>query len=382
MHGIAIRSRPLSRRHALRLGLAGGAALAAGARVSAPARARQATPVPGEEAVKVVGDVVDFRLGPDGRWEGAFGSVTLKLHPGYFDGQDAWFIRTDASDAEFAAAEGLVHVPLLRNALDVPGGFADIYLFAGGTDDQRPVLSTAPGRDDFTPAFRVHRVTLTGEPERLDSVAAITAAEQAGTAAIEPTDIVVNYPLVTWPDGGLPVDDELTEYLGTGPLIEEPDTEAGTVTFKLHQCYPGSRYFVTDTSAAPMAPMMGVVGSPPTQKLSEAKATAPIYVFGNGLKGPGAMGFQPAIFNSTAGDPAWSPFWDHVTVVWKEPARATLLTSEADVKARAEAGEVDLFNGTPDTHPNGFVVNCPSPVLAPPDYDPAQFAAAGGTPAP
>lgn len=55
---------------------------------------------------------------------------------------------------------------------------------------------------------------------------------------------------------------------------------------------------VTDTSAAPMAPMMSVAASPPTQALTEIRATDKIWVFGNGLKGSGVMGFQPAIFGS------------------------------------------------------------------------------------
>ncbi len=365
----------VTRRQVTRLGLGFGVGTAVGAahlpRVLR-ASAQEVTPAAGE-AVVVVGDVVDFQLDPDGRWEGAFGSVTMTLHRALVDGGEAWFVRTDASDEAFATEQGLVYVPLLQNALDVEGASASIYLFAQGAEGQAAVISTAPGRDDFTPLFRVHNVTFTGQPELLDSVDAITAAEQAGTVTVEQTDVLVNHPLVAWPDGGLPVDPELTEYLGGGPLIEEPDTAGGTVMFKLHQCYPGCRYFLTDTAAAPMAPMMGVAASPPTQQLSEAKATAPIYVFGNGPAGPGPMGGQPSIFNSTAGDPIWSPFWDHITVVWKDPAAAEVLTSEADVQARADAGEVDLFNGTPDTHPTGFVVNCPSPVLAAVTYDPSQF---------
>ena len=35
--------------------------------------------------------------------------------------------------------------------------------------------------------------------------------------------------------------------------------------------------------------------------------------------GPGAMGFQPGIFREKAGEPAWSPLWDHFTVVWNDP---------------------------------------------------------------
>ncbi len=365
---------PLTRRTMLAAGVGFGAA--AISRNIPLAHAQESTPQSTAEAQAIVGDVVDFTLTPEDRWEGPFSSVTLKLHQAWFDGGDAWFIRTDASDAAFARAEGLVHVPLLGNALEAEGSYARLYRFDGGVEGQRPVLSTVPGGDDFTSAFRLHDVTFTGEPELLDSVAAIMEAAAAGTVAVAETDIIVNYPLVVWPDGGLAADPDLVQPLGPGPLIEEPDLTNGTVTFKLHQCYPGSRYIATDTSAVPMAPMMGVVGSGPTQLLIDVGATAPIYVFGNGLPGPGPMGFQPSIFNVSAGDPAWSPFWEHFTVVWTDESTARVLTSETEVLAAVEAGELELFNGTPDTHPEGFVVNCPSPVLAPNPYNPAQFTAA------
>lgn len=326
-----------------------------------------------EDARAIVDDVVDFTLTPDDRWDGPFGSVTLQLHPGWFDGGEVWFIRTDASDQDFAAAEGLVYVPLLRNALQADGSYATLYRIADGAGEQLPVITTVPGRDDFTSAFQIVDVEFNDEPVLLDSAAAIEDAAAAGSVSLAPTGVIVNYPLVIWPDGGLPVDPDLTETLGGGPLIEAPDLELRHVTFKLHQCYPGSRYIATDTSAALMAPMMGVVASAPTSQLIEVNATAPIYVFGNGLPGPGPMGFQPSIFNASAGDVVWSPFWEHFTVLWADPDQATLLKSEAEVQAAVEAGDLELFNGTPDTHPDGFVVNCPSPVLALNSYDPDQF---------
>ena len=368
----------VSRRVVLGVGVGLGAAMVL-QRIPA-VRAQEGTPDSGEEAMAIVGDVVEFTLTPDGRWEGPFSSVTLKLHPGWFNGGDAWFIRTDASDQAFAEAEGLVYVPLLKNALEAEGSYATLYRFADGAEGQRPVLSTVPTEENFTSAFQVVDVAFEGEPELLDSATAIEEAAAAGTVTLTPTGVIVNYPLVVWPDGGLAADPDLVIPLGAGPLIEAPDLENGLVTFKLHQCYPGSRYIATDTSAVPMAPMMGVVGSAPTQALIEVNATAPIYVFGNGLPGPGPMGFQPSVFNAKAGDVIWSPFWDHFVVMWKDPEQATVLTSEAEIMAAVEAGTVELFTGTPDTHPDGFVVNCPSPVLAPNPYDPAQFATAA-TPA-
>lgn len=365
----------MTRRQALgrTAGVALGMSLAtAHLRLARPTAAQDATPEASEPQM-IVGDVTDFTLGADGRWAGHFGSVTLKLHPGFYDGGDAWFIRTDASDLAFAEANGLVYVPLLKNALNAPGSFGKIYLFDQGVEQQRPVVNTVPGQTTFTPAFQVHQVAFPGDAVLLDSEQAITDAVAVGTAAVEATEIVVNYPLVLWPEGGLPVDPDLVNPLGPGVLIEEPDTTGGFVTFKLHQCFPGSRYIATDTSAAPMAPMMGVAASEATQALIEAKATAPIYVFMPGLPGPAAMGSQPSVFNSKAGDVIWSPFWEHMTVAWNEGATPVLLTSEAEVFEARDAGEVTIFKGVPETDPVSFVVNCPAPVLAPTDYDPAEF---------
>ncbi|MDQ4045560.1 MAG: hypothetical protein M3173_08960 [Chloroflexota bacterium] len=363
----------MSRRTTMKLTGAAGLAAMIGQPHLRTVVAQSSTPAAEGEAVVVVGDVEDFTLDPEGRWEGGFGSVTLRMHPGFFEGGDAWFIRTDASDQAFAQEHGLVHVPLLANALDADGAYGHIYLFDGGDADQRPVVNRVPGDTTYTPAFRVHNVSVGGDAGLLDSEAAIEQAEADGTVTVEPTDIVVNYPLVSWPDGALPVDPDLVDPLGPGALIEEPDLENGLVTFKLHQCYPGSRYIATDTSAAPMAPMMGVAASEATQALLDAGATAPIYVFMPGLPGPAAMGSQPSIFNVSAGHPDWSPFWDHITVAWNEGVEPRVLTSEEEVLAAEEAGEVTLYKGTPDTDPNGFVVNCPAPVLAPVSYDPADW---------
>jgi hypothetical protein len=364
-----------SRRTIVKLGSAAGLALTLGQSHLRSITAQSATPgaEAASEAVIVVGDVTEVTLGPDGRWDGAFGSVTMTMHPGFFDGGDAWFIRTDASDADFAREHGLVYVPKLANALQAMGAYGHIYLFEGGSADQRPVVNLIPGDTTYTPAFRVHNVTVEGDT-LLDSEAAVLAADEDGSATIEQTDIIVNFPLVLWPGGGLPVDPDLVQPLGPGVLIEEPDTMAGTVTFKLHQCYPAERYIATDTSAAPMAPMMGVAASEATQALIEAGATAPIYVFMPGLPGPAAMGSQPSIFNQPVGHPDYSPFWDHKTVAWNEGVEPRVLTSEAEVLAAVDAGEVTLFQGVPETDPVSFVVNCPAPVLAEVDYDPASFA--------
>jgi hypothetical protein len=311
--------------------------------------------------------VLDFQLRGPFEWNG--GSVSMRLHEGRFDGQPIYFVRTDASDQSFAEQEGLVFVPRLGSALNADVGLGTLYLFEDGVAGQLPVLSSGPGRDDFTPLYEVVGARFGGEALLLESAEAVEAARADGRLELAPTSTVVNYPIVKWPGSELPVDEVVEKALEGGPLLAPPDLAAMTVTFKLHQCYPESRYIVTDTSAVPMAPMMNIEGSPATAGLAEAGATSKITVFGNGLPGPGVMGFQPAIFEAKAGDPAWSPMWDHWTALWASPDDARLLHSQAELDDAVAGDEIELHHGTPDTGGEGFVVNCPSPIVAPNDFE-------------
>ncbi len=311
------------------------------------------------------GDVIGFQLESD-QWEGAFGSVTFQMHRALYNGEAAYYIRTDASDQTFAQENHLVFVPLLNAALSAEGATSRLYTFENPADDQYPVLSHVPTDEAYSPAWHVHRVTFNGTATLLDSEATIQEAEAAGDVTVEVLSLVVNHPLVKWPGGELPVDTELVSYLGTGPLISAPNTDRMRVTFKLHQCYPGSRYIITDTSAVPMAPMMGIPGSAPTQQLADVGATDEIWVFGNGIPGSGVMGFQPAIFDNEAGTPIWSPFWHHFTAVWADESQARILTSSAEIRDLEASGALQIFKGVPDMDQAmpAFVVNCPVPLKA------------------
>jgi hypothetical protein len=233
-------------------------------------------------------------------------------------------------------------------------------------------VSHIPNEDEYSPAWHVHRVTFNGTPTVLNSAEAIREAESAGDISVEALSLVVNFPVVSWPGGELAEDTEKVSYLGTGPLISPVDTENMEVTFKLHQCYPGSRYIVTDTSAVPMAPMMSIAASAPTQALLNAGATDEIWVWGNGIPGSGVMGFQPAIFDNGAGNPIWSPFWAHFTAVWEDESQARLVTSSDELRELIDSGAITVFNGVPDMDQSmpPFVVNCPVPIKARTTFQP------------
>jgi hypothetical protein len=319
-----------------------------------------------EQARAVIGDVVDFALASD-EWEGDFGFVTMRLHAGVVDGNDVYFIRTDASGEAFADKEQLVFVPKLA-ALAKPKLSGAMYVDAQQAD--RPaILSSQPGGENYTPAWRLHQLQWSGSPRPLASVDEIADAQRAGALTVEDAGVVVNAAIVKWPAGELAVDRERKAYLGQGPLLEAPDTGAMRVTFKLGQCYPGSRYFVTEHSIEPAAAMTKTVFSPGLQGgPTEAGATGRTNVFMNGLPGPGPMGFQPSVFDFDAGDVQWSPYWDHFTYAWTDEAEARLLTTEDEIHTARDAGELDEFPGTPDTKGMVFTVNCPVPVLAPPTF--------------
>jgi hypothetical protein len=320
---------------------------------SSDERARRGRPV--------VGDVLDFSL-RSGEWAGAFGFVKLRLHRAVHDGAPVYFIQTDTSDQEFARERRLVHAPKIAPLAEA-GLTGDLYLIDG---DQPTVVSSEPGRRDYTPAWRVHRVTFTGESRRVRSVADIRGAERAGQLQISETDIVVNAPIVKWSSGALAVDGKLRDYLGDGQLIERPDTRRLEVTFKLHECFPGSRYIVTDHSIAPAAQGTHTVHAPGLHdRPIEAGATGRTNVFMNGFRGPGPMKHQPSVFDSDAGQPQWSPYWDHFAMEWRDGRAPRVLRRQPEVFAARDRRDLKEFPGVPDTKGEVFTVNCPVPVVAP-----------------
>lgn len=310
---------------------------------------------------KLVGDVIDFALQSD-QWKGSFGWVTLRLWSGLHNGEKAYFIRTDSSNKSFAENNGLIFVPLLNRAIAL-GATGDLFLFKDIITRSGlkplPVLSSIPGKADYSPFWRVHFITKATSPERLVSVEAIEAAKQRGEVKIETTDIVVNYPVVKWPGGEMPHDTMLEKYLGEGQLIGPVDLANMQATFKLQFCFPGMHYIVTDVSMEGGAKMMNIAFSPKIARLQQAPtAVANVFVLGNGIPGGGPMGFQSSLMDPVVGTPLWSPLWNHFTMVWRNPEKAVLITNFAKLKKEEDAGELQRFNGTPDTHPQGFIVNC------------------------
>ncbi|MBI2237019.1 MAG: hypothetical protein HYU54_00615 [Actinobacteria bacterium] len=77
-----------------------------------------------------------------------------------------------------------------------------------------------------------------------------------------------------------------------------------------------------------------------------------VYVFTNGVEGPGPMGFQADVFDSAPTDPGYSPLRELNLVTWKEGPDPETLTSVAEIQEAAENGELQV-------EASGIVVNMP-----------------------
>jgi hypothetical protein len=76
--------------------------------------------------------------------------------------------------------------------------------------------------------------------------------------------------------------------------------------------------------------------------LAEATATAPVYVFKNGVKGMGPLGFQPDIFGDLPGTDTYTPLRKIVFVTWAEESKAKELKSVDELFNAHKAGDVSL----------------------------------------
>ena len=77
-----------------------------------------------------------------------------------------------------------------------------------------------------------------------------------------------------------------------------------------------------------------------------------LYVFTNGIKGTGPMGFQPSIASTNVGDTAYSPLWRIQATTWKDPSHAEFLTRVTQITSAAQAGKLSINIA-------GLVFNCP-----------------------
>jgi len=131
----------------------------------------------------------------------------------YAEGQEVWFIHTEASDARVAKLlSDMMHSPVLvvPSLAQAPAAMlADVYVFTNGVKGDGPygfqpdVFDRLPGSEGYSPLRTVHLVTWKNPQaaRELRSLAEVKAAEAKGEVTIERPGIVVNMPMLRWPGG-------------------------------------------------------------------------------------------------------------------------------------------------------------------------------------
>ncbi len=297
--------------------------------------------------------------------------VTLPLTRGYANGHEVFYISTEASDKDLAAhltnltGSRVVYAQSLANT--PPAALAHIYAFKNGIVGTGPlgfqpnVADSEPGQAGYSPLWRIilvqwkEGVTAT----ELKSEQEIIAALNEGKLTIEPTSMVVNCPFVQWEGGSLMVreDKTLTDKSAYGPgQVLKIDTQKMEVTFVAHRGFApdGSTiyYIATDASNQDTARALGVIFVNKTGATTLSGASSDLYVFTNGIKGTGPMGYQASIAGSDIGSVQYSPMWRINAATWKDPTQAKFLFMTSEIS-------MAISNGMLTTQIAGFVVNCP-----------------------
>jgi hypothetical protein len=145
------------------------------------------------------------------------GQVTQQYAPlvdGFYEGGELLFIHTEASDPDVAnmltemmAGPLVVWVPALADA--PPTLLAQVYVFTNGVDGHGPfgfqadIFDSVPGDEGYRPLRSVNLVNWHEgtAPRELRSVAELEEAEAKDEVTITQPGIVVNMPILVWPDG-------------------------------------------------------------------------------------------------------------------------------------------------------------------------------------
>lgn len=302
--------------------------------------------------------------------------MDIPMMRGYENGNEIFFIATDASDNQTAVqiteqtGFEVNFAPLLAEAPENATGKA--YMFENGVEGegpqgfQLPVINARPGQEGYSPLLQINRVTWNegAQSTELRSEQDVVAASDAGQLTINPTDIIVNHPAVQWQDGSLPIREDAgnitdeSPYMGGGQ-VTNIDTANMTATFVAHRGWgPDGKtvyYIVTDAVPEDPANMMGVPFVPADENLVGTPAAVDLFQFMNGINGTGPMGFQAGIGAANPDDANYSPMWRISFIEWNDPSQAKVLENMNDITTMLQEG---LITSTPAME-GRHIVNCP-----------------------
>lgn len=155
----------------------------------------------------------------DGQMTGMAAAEDVPRFPpvaAYYGGEEIFFAHTETSEEAVSdMLTGMMDSPVIA----VPGlgrtpeaALGQVYVFTNGVRPEGPqgplgfqpdVFDSAPGDPGYTPLRRLVQLTWNddAEPRLLTSLADVDKAIDAGELSAHRSDVVINAPLLTWPDG-------------------------------------------------------------------------------------------------------------------------------------------------------------------------------------
>ncbi|MFQ5433303.1 MAG: hypothetical protein ACE5FD_00345, partial [Anaerolineae bacterium] len=264
---------------------------------------------------------------------------------------------------EMMGGPEVVLVPELANL--PPSALAALYVFTNGIEGHGPfgfqqdIFDSVPGDEGYRPLRNVLLVEWNeGQtPHELRTVAQVQEAETNSEVTISEPGIVVNFPVMVWPDGSRAADGAMDGSTQQYAPLVGGLYEGGEVLFvHTETSDPDVTTMLTEMMGGPQVMLVPELADAPPPAL------ATLYVFTNGLSegldGYGPFGFQRDIFDSVPGDEAYRPLRNVLLVEWNDGETPRELLSVAELKEAESNGEVTISEP-------GIVVNFP--VLVWPD---------------
>ena len=303
--------------------------------------------------------------------------VTIPLEKGLYDGKDVYYITTESSDSDTAQAITkydnfpVTFAPALAKSPN--SALSNIYIFKNGVSGsgilgfQTDVFDAIPTESKYSPIWKVNYVEWKDPKDAtiLGSDDDISNAATKGQVTVTPTNIVVDCPIIKWngdkegtvQPGNMMIRDNTQisdTMLQTGGQVLDIDTNNMQATFVAHRGFgpDGSTmyYIVTDASAQEDASDLGIIYANKTASVTSSGASEDYYVFGNGIRGTGSVGYQPGIASAKPGDQTYSPLWLIHRITWNNGNRALLLLDINDIKGHKDQFKISQRGLIVDAH--------------------------------
>ena len=306
--------------------------------------------------------------------------ATIPMHKGIHNGNEIFYIITDASDKNYVniiSEKQKWNIQLSKKLNDIPdNNLQKIFIFKNGINGdgifgfQNEIFSSTPQQLDYTSLGSIIEVTWkSGQNEIIfESASDVIATEKSGRIKFNETNVIVNVPQIKWADDQMKIrsDKQISNEMSfSGGQITEINEEKLSVTFVAHRSWDsdGKTIYYIVTDATPIAPveLMGVVHSPISSNLLTHSSVVDLFQFKNGIKGSGSLGFQPEIFNSSSNEESYSPISKVYLIEWHDSELAQILQTKSDIDSFDDDDLLTVSIARPTN--SEYIIN--SPIIDP-----------------